>query len=229
MFEIKISNLVKKYHYKEILNIKYLEFREGEVVGIIGKNGSGKTTLAEIVIGTKEQSEGSVDYSLKDIRRNAVFQESNFDDEVDLRYTYSFYKKLFLPSDSNDELIAEQEEDFKRYGLDGLEKQTFSSLSGGQKQRFKMMISMLNEPQLVLFDEVTNSLDLKTRKWFQKNLAAKKAAANSIILVISHDPSEVYELCTRVIKIENHHISYDADIKKDRVNVKKIEELMEDD
>ena len=163
MFEIKITNLVKKYGKKPVLKINSLNFQEGEVVGIIGKNGSGKTTLAEIILGTKSKTSGEINYSIENLRKNAVFQETSFDDEVNLKHNYLFYKKLFDDQGKAKNQIS-QEDDFKKYGLTGLEKYKFSTLSGGQKQRFKIMIAMANNPQVILFDEVSNSLDLKTKK-----------------------------------------------------------------
>jgi len=229
MFEIRITNLVKQYHQQAILKVENLMLHEGEVVGIIGRNGSGKTTLAEIILGTKQKTSGSIEYSkdFKDLRRNAVFQESSFDTEVNLKYLYFFYQQLFQQTNHKD--FKRQKRDFETYGLTGVEKQSFKSLSGGQKQRFKVMISMLNDPELVLYDEVGNSLDLKTKKLFNETLIKKKSEANGIILIISHDPSEIYNLCSRVIKLEDHHIVVDQQVKTAINGVEVIQALMEDD
>lgn len=228
MFEIKITNLVKKYGKKPVLKINSLNFQEGEVVGIIGKNGSGKTTLAEIILGTKSKTSGEINYSIENLRKNAVFQETSFDDEVNLKHNYLFYKKLFDDQGKAKNQIS-QEDDFKKYGLTGLEKYKFSTLSGGQKQRFKIMIAMANNPQVILFDEVSNSLDLKTKKWFEEILARKKTSGEAIIFVISHDPAELINLCTRIIKIDQQEIVYDQAILKNKLNEQKLARLMEDE
>lgn len=228
MFEIKITNLVKKYGKKPVLKINSLNFQEGEVVGIIGKNGSGKTTLAEIILGTKSKTSGEINYSIENLRKNAVFQETSFDDEVNLKHNYLFYKKLFDDQRKAKNKIS-QEDDFKKYGLTGLEKHKFSTLSGGQKQRFKIMIAMANNPQVILFDEVSNSLDLKTKKWFEETLARKKTSGEAIIFVISHDPAELIKLCTRIIKIDQQEIVYDQEILKTKLNEQKLARLMEDE
>jgi ABC-2 type transport system ATP-binding protein len=229
MFEIKVTNLVKQYHQQEVLNIDQLTLHEGEVVGIIGCNGSGKTTLAEIILGTKQKTSGTIEYSknFKELRRNAVFQESSFDTEVNLKYLYFFYQQIFQQTKRKD--VERQKRDFETYGLTGAEKKSYKALSGGQKQRFKVMISMLNDPELVLYDEVGNSLDLKTKKMFNETLIKKKSEQNGIILMISHDPNEIYNLCSRVIKLEDHHIVFDRQVKTEINGVEVIQALMEDD
>jgi len=229
MFEIKVTDLVKQYHKQEILNIPELILHEGEVIGIIGRNGSGKTTLAEIILGTKQKSSGTIDYSknFKTLRRNAVFQESSFDTEVNLKYLYFFYQQIFQQTNHKD--LERQKLDFDKYGLTGVEKQTFKSLSGGQKQRFKVMVSMLNDPELVLYDEVGNSLDLKTKKMIRETLIKKKSEQNAIMLIISHDPNEIYDLCSRVIKLEDRHIVFDKQIQDEVFGMDEIKSLMEDD
>jgi len=57
----------------------------------------------------------------------------------------------------------------------------------------------------------------------------KKNLNDSIILVVSHDPSEIYNFCTRVIKIENQKIVFDKNIQEENLNVKDIQDLMECD
>lgn len=217
---IILKDVIKNYRKQIVLDIPDLKIEENDILGIIGANGSGKTTLAEIILGTKKVTKGKVSYQddITKIKRNAVFQESSFDSELNLEKLFGFYQKLFH---ANKNL----EEEFNTFNLNHLKKKHYDKLSGGEKQRFKLMIALINDPDLILFDEISNSLDLKTKKWIIN--IVKKNDKNQTILMISHEPEEIFTLCNRVIKLEHGKII--KEIKTKQITKKIIEDLMEND
>ncbi|AHB36486.1 ATP-binding cassette domain-containing protein [Spiroplasma apis] len=206
-----IENIKKIYQKKAVLNIKHLTVDDYEHLGIMGVNGSGKSTLGEIILGTKKPTEGTLKIDNKDLRKNAVFQETSFDNEINLKQIANFYNELFKASANIDEL-------FQIFELDDFKKAKYAKLSGGQKQKFKLLISFINKPNLLLLDELTTSLDYQWRKKII-NLIKEYLNKNKVTLIlVSHDVSEVASLCKRVVYLEKGNIVKDIALGSDYKN-----------
>lgn len=103
------------------------------------------------------------------------------------------------------------------FEIDEFKKTPLTRLSGGQKQRFNAMLSVLNDPKIVILDELTVGLDMqlqfKILEFFKKSTKEKKQT----LLIVSHNADEVEMLCNRMIIIGNQGIYFDdsiASVKK---------------
>jgi ABC-2 type transport system ATP-binding protein len=150
---ITINNLKKTFRKYAILDIDNLVIGDNEKVAIVGKNGVGKTTLCEIIMGTQAPTSGKIETSIDDLRKNAVFQETGFSNDVNIYSIAKFYQDIFRARD------FDLDASFEKYEIADLKKRRYNRLSGGQKQKFKLLISQLNQPNLLLLDELTTSLD----------------------------------------------------------------------
>ncbi|AKU80178.1 ATP-binding cassette domain-containing protein [Spiroplasma turonicum] len=202
---ITLKNIIKKYDNDVILNINELVIKNNERVGIMGVNGSGKTTLVEIIMGTRKPDQGQLifDEDIKD--KNAVFQECNFELDLNLNTIANFYRKLFKSNENLDRL-------YEKFELIDFKKKKYNKLSGGQKQKFKLLIAFINNPKLLLLDELTTALDYEWRTKIIQEVAEYSNLRNPIILFVSHDISEISKICNRVIFLKKGLIINDIEL-----------------
>lgn len=208
---ITIKNLKKIYNSRTILDIESLVIEDGQKIAIMGKNGAGKTTLAEIIMGIIKPTSGEVVISKDLDRLNAVFQETEFSDVLSLQDVANFYKEIFKSDKNTDEL-------FTKYEIDGLQKSKFKKLSGGQKQKFKFLIGNLNDPNLLLLDELATGLDYEWRINIINILKKELQRDDTTLVLISHELREVAALADRVIVLKQGVIEKDFQITKDFKN-----------
>lgn len=209
----KIENLSFKYKGKLILEDINLEIKKGETIGIIGETGSGKSTLADLIIGLLKPSKGkimvdkiniqnfpiswfkTIGYVSQDIfliddtiKANIAFADSP--EKIDLNKINNSINSAQLKS-----FIDELEE-----GLDTKVGERGVQLSGGQIQRIGIARALYNNPDFLIFDESTASLDIETEKKVMEsiyNLDSQKT-----ILIIAHRLSTL-ERCDKIFKIED--------------------------
>ena len=108
----------------------------------------------------------------------------------------------------NDKIFAQTL--LETVGLEGLKDVMPSQLSGGQKQRVALCRAMIKKPQILLLDEPLAALDLTMRKKLQKDIKTFHDTFNITTIMVSHDPSEIYKLSSRVIVLDNGKVIKDA-------------------
>ena len=160
----------------------------GEFTGVVGPSGSGKTTLLRVVLGTVRPTSGTVE------RRPALrvgyvpqVETVNWDFPVTVRETVLMARTggRRLPWASRAEK-AEADALLDRLGLDGLSRRHIRELSGGQQQRVFVARALLREPELLLLDEPTSGVDVRTRHDVLHLLADLNASGLAIVLT-THD------------------------------------------
>ncbi|ALD66326.1 ATP-binding cassette domain-containing protein [Spiroplasma cantharicola] len=219
---IKISNLVYLYKNRKVVDISKLIIKQGEKIAIVGLNGAGKTTLVEIILKLKKPYEGEVIFDRNYIS-NAVFQDSNFISDINLREIFYLYCNLYSIKKSHFKY-------FQKFNLLDVENNKFKNISGGQQQKFKFLISLLNDPTLLVLDEISTSLDYIWRNKIvdiiNQYLEIKKEI---ILLLISHDPKEIASICNRVLFMKTGKIIIDINLKGSyKQRQKDIERLMKE-
>ncbi|MAI49486.1 MAG: ABC transporter [Rhodospirillaceae bacterium] len=208
---IKVENLTKKFG--DVVAIKSLSFdaREGEIVGLLGGNGAGKTTTISMILGLLIPTSGTLEVLGTDMLRHRyrVLPRINFSSPyVDLpkrltsRENLMVYAKLYgvaSPQDRLSELAA-------GLAIDELLNRPFGELSSGQKTRVSLAKSLLNEPELLLLDEPTASLDPDTADWVRTYLKDFQKKRGATILLASHNMAEVERLCDHVVMMKRGRI-----------------------
>ena len=212
--KITITNLNFQYDglKKNIINNISLEILRSEKVGIIGKSGAGKTTLINLILGLLKPSSGQIlsdnedinsslrswhqkigyvpqEISLLDnsIKRNIAF--GLHDDDIDQN---KIEKAVYLSrvSDYSDKFSDKLETIIGNKGV---------QLSGGQRQRIGIARALYNEPEILILDEATNSLDDFNEKQIISQVTTLK---NITILIIAHR-TESLASCDKIIYLEN--------------------------
>ncbi|ALD66120.1 ATP-binding cassette domain-containing protein [Spiroplasma cantharicola] len=192
-------NINKKISDFFQINIKDLEIKENEIIGVMGANGSGKTTFLKLL-----SNSFKVDKNVKvdKIYSYSILQQvSNFGliKLVDLVILFNNLNKKKI--DINDF--------FKNYDLLDFKETYFAKLSPGQQQRFKFMIIQLFKTDILILDEAFNFLD---SAWKNKLLNDIKKIKDNYknIFIIDHDLEKIKQICNRIICFKNGEIVIDS-------------------
>jgi cobalt/nickel transport system ATP-binding protein len=209
---LKIEQLSFGYDQELILNQIDIQLQEREKVGLIGSNGSGKTTLFMLVCGILAPKSGNIYI---------------FDQKVELGNFYPEIGVVF--QNPNDQLFCPTVRDDICFGLEnlGLEKQEIETrlqdviqltnighlldcipyqLSGGEKCMVAIASVLAMRPRLVLYDEPSANLDLKSRRRLINFL--KKS--QQTLWISSHDLELILEVCDRILLLNQGHIVADG-------------------
>jgi ABC-2 type transport system ATP-binding protein len=197
---LEVQQLSKRYG--DLVAVDGVDFSvdEGEIFGILGLNGAGKTTMVECVQGLRRPDAGSVRLLGRDPRRErsalasrvgSQLQDSNLPE----RMRVSEAVKLFADRRVSRAEVAE-------WGLDALWGKSFGALSGGQRQRLFIALALVNEPEIVFLDELTQGLDPAARRivW---DLVRRIRDRGTTVVLVTHFTDEAEILCDRVVVVRD--------------------------
>jgi len=192
-----------------------IEIKEQDFIALTGKSGSGKTTLLRILAGL-EKSDGSITVS------GEVWQDGkHFLPSQQRKIGYVFQDYALFPNMTveenllfvkNDKVLADRLLEMTE--LNDLKHRMPNSLSGGQQQRVSMCRAMMNRPKLLLMDEPLSALDPEMRTKLQNEILRLHKEFGTTTIMVSHDPSEIYRLASRVLVLENGKIVNDGKPKE---------------
>ena len=178
--------------------------KKGSITALLGGNGAGKTTTLSMLLGLLEPSSGSIRLFGQDFIRDrfSVLGRMNFSSPyVDLpqrltvRENLLVYAKMYGVSRPR-ERVAEVASSFR---MEELLDRRMRKLSSGQKTRASLAKAMINEPEFLLLDEPTASLDPDTTAWIRDLLGQYRKERGTTILFASHDMREVELLCDEAL------------------------------
>lgn len=218
---IKLLNIYKifnegKANEKTVLNNVNLTIGKGELVAVIGKSGAGKSTLLNIIDCMDTMSKGS--YLLDEICINKL--NSNKLAEIrskkigfitqnpflieELSAIDNVTIPLMLNKSKHNKRIAKATESIVDVGLSEIINQKVSTMSGGEKQRVSIARAIVNEPEVILADEPTGSLDSVNAENILKILLNINKTGKTVIIV-THD-IDIAKRCSRIITIADGKI-----------------------
>ena len=198
---IKLSNINKSFITQEkvkVLKKVNYKFKKGKIYSLMGPSGSGKSTLLNILSLIDRPSSGSIT-----IEDNTIdFNNSNKNDllrakkigiiyqQDNLLPDFTALENIYLASlaDGNDRetSISKSKVLLKKVGLINRLNHYPSQLSGGEKQRIAIARALINDPQIILADEPTGSLDIETAKGIF-DLLKKQINTNRLIIFATHN------------------------------------------
>jgi len=189
-----------------------LAIESGDFIALSGKSGSGKSTFLRVLAGL-EPSKGLVEVD-GDIWQN---NDGKFlkVQKREIGFVFQDYALFENMSVEENLLFVNQDKELANYLLNTTElyelrKRFPHSLSGGQKQRVALCRAFMNKPKLLLMDEPFSALDSTMRMKLQSELLSLHKEFNSTTIMVSHDPSEIYRLASRVIVLDNGQILKDG-------------------
>jgi ABC-2 type transport system ATP-binding protein len=211
---IEVDRLVKIY--KTVTAVDGISFtlKPGSVTGLLGGNGAGKTTTIAAIMGLVLPTSGRVAVLGAEMPKDRyrVLHRMNFESpyiEVPMRLTVRQNLKVFgmlYGIDDIRERIAKLADELDLTDL--LDRPT-GRLSAGQKTRVALAKSLINNPDVLLLDEPTASLDPDTADWVRGHLENYCRDRHATVLLASHNMNEVERLCERVIIMKRGRIEDD--------------------
>jgi ABC-2 type transport system ATP-binding protein len=204
---IAVDNLVKRYGKTLAVGGISFAVERGATAALLGGNGAGKTTTLSILLGLLLPSEGSVRVLGEDVLRHRyrVLPRINFSSpyadlphRLTVRQNLSVFARLYgLPRRRERvELLAHDLQ------ITPFLDRPAGKLSSGQKTRVALAKALLNEPELLLLDEPTASLDPDTGDWVRSYLEDYRARTGATMLLASHNMNEVERLCSHVMMMK---------------------------
>ena len=210
---IEIKNLNKQYN--NILAVKNITFKidKGSIVGLLGPNGCGKTTTIGMMLGLIQPTSGTVFINGQNIEnennRTKILEKVNFispyvelPKKLTVEENLKVYGKLYGVNNLQ-EKIAEL---MKQLDLLEFKKRKTGELSSGQKNRVSLAKALINDPEILLLDEPTASLDPDVGDYIRTYIEDFASKKGTTILLASHNMNEVERLCNEVMMMKNGKI-----------------------
>lgn len=180
-----------------------LDIGRGEIFGVLGRNGAGKTTMVECLQGLRRRDAGEVqvvgldpDVDGAELRRRigSQLQESSLPDRLRVREAVELFASASPGAADLDELLDD-------WGLRDIEREPFGTLSGGQQQRLFVALALVNDPEVVFLDEMTQGLDPDARRT-ALSLVRRLRDRGATVVMVTHYLDEAEALCDRVAVVE---------------------------
>ena len=202
---VTVRGLRKSYGGRLVVDGLDLDVHADEIVGLIGANGAGKTTTVECLQGLRRPDAGHLQVLGCDPWRDAPRLRSRVgsqlqDSALPDRLRVAEAVELFATprARNGDELL-------ERFGLGARRRSAFAGLSGGERQRLFLVLALLNRPELVILDELTQGLDPAARRDVWAAVAELQRDGTTVLLV-THELDEAEALCGRVVALRNGRV-----------------------
>ena len=207
---------IERTNSKVIVAVNDLSFtaNKGEIFGLLGPNGAGKTTTLRMLSTLIHPDSGDAildGYSVvsqpEEVRGKIGFltSELKLEDFFTPNYLFDFFSQLHHVDETT--CRQRKQQMFNRFGIDKFAEVKVANLSTGMKQKLSLVISLVHDPDIIIFDEPTNGLDVLTARTVTDYLQELRNEGKTVILS-THIFSLVEKLCDRVgIIIDGHMIT----------------------
>ncbi|AHI53176.1 ABC transporter ATP-binding protein [Spiroplasma culicicola] len=209
---VKIEHLTKIFKTGKGIHDISFSFERGDIVGLIGDNGAGKSTIIKTIFNEYSKDLGEIfvddkEISRKDYKNMAFFpDQSIYPNNITIE-EYCIYSGM-LADISRKECKKRTLQLLNFLNLSAYKNKKFKVLSAGMQKRALLAITMISNPEIIVLDEPTANLDIKTRLEFME-LLKELAADNKIILITSHIINELQGLINKLIIINEGTLIYD--------------------
>lgn len=212
---IEVNNLSMKYGKNTVLNDINIKFDKSQIIALMGPNGSGKSTLLKSILGLVIPSGGNITVNNSDTKKNYLYrnnigympQIANYPENLMVKELINIVSDIRnKPAETDNEL-------FEKFEIKEILNKYFGQLSGGFKQRVTAAIAFLFNPEILILDEPTASLDpLATEILKTKILKSKNE--NKLVIISSHIISEMDELADKIIYLLEGKVILNKGIKE---------------
>ncbi len=215
---IEVKNLVKSYKLskkkmqkaktkeKIVVAVNGVSFvaKPGEIFGLLGPNGAGKTTTLRCVSTLLKPTGGEISVMGKDVesdsegvRKHIAFltNELKLDKHFTPDYTVDFFARLY--NMDRESINKRKEELFEYFGITNYRQKKIGELSTGMMQKLSIVVSLIHDPDVVIFDEPTNGLDIVTAKKVTEYLRELRNQGK-VVVISTHIMDLAEKLCDRI-------------------------------
>ena len=219
---VEVKKLKKTYGSKEAVKNISFNIMENEILGLLGPNGSGKTTTIGMLLGLLKPTSGEILIDGKKIEENRIqiLERINFispyielPKKLTVKQNLIVYGKLYKIKNLHQTIDCLTE----KLRLENLLERVTGELSSGQKNRVSLAKALINEPNILLLDEPTASLDPEVGDFVRTFLENYKKEKKISILLASHNMNEVTRLCKSILMMREGEI-IDKGTPEDLIN-----------
>ena len=218
---LTIDHISKYYNLdgtnqERALNDVTLEIAPAKITAIYGPSGCGKTSLLSIISGLDSQYQGNLyfknqnmrDFSERDLtyfrKAHIGFVFQNFNLIPHQSVLENVKMPLYVENMTDKEMIKIAEKELSRLGIGEFIKKNVKQLSGGQKQRVAIARALVNNPEMIVADEPTGSLDSQSQENVLE-IFKELAEAGKTVIIVTHNP-EVADYADIVIKMKDGEV-----------------------
>ncbi len=201
---VEVNNLRKEFGKIVAVHDLSFETKQGEILGLLGVNGAGKTTTMHMLLGLITPSSGTIKIFDTDMQHHRVqiLQRVNFASAYQsLPHNLKVWENLFVFAEIYSVKNGKKKIDelLEIFELSEFRNRLTGDLSSGEKTRLNLCKALLNDPELLLLDEPTASLDPDMADKVRKTLLKIHQERGITIINTSHNMIDVMELCDRIL------------------------------
>ena len=212
---IRIKNISKRFKKLQVLDNISAEFQKGQVVSLIGPNGSGKTTLIKCILGMVKADSGAIHVNEMQINGDPSYrsqigympQIGRYPDNMKVGQLFKMLKDI--RNNSSNELDLDL---LISYQLKDIFEKPMRTLSGGTRQKVSAALAFYFNPDILILDEPTAGLDPLSSEMLKEKIIAEKNK-NKLVLITSHILSDLDELTTHVMYMQEGKMQFLKDIE----------------
>ena len=206
IIEVKKLNKI----YDKTIAVKDLSFviNKGKIIGLLGPNGCGKTTTIAMILGLVKPTSGEIIIKGKNLEKERInlLEKMNFispyvelPKKLTVEENLKVYAGLYGVKNANEKIY----ELVNELRLNEFLKKKTGELSSGQKNRISLAKALINDPEILMMDEPTASLDPDTGDFVRSFIEHYSSKTNVTILLASHNMNEVERLCDSVMMMKD--------------------------
>ncbi|WP_338972809.1 ABC transporter ATP-binding protein [Spiroplasma endosymbiont of Panorpa germanica] len=198
---LSVKDLKKSYGKKNVIKNITIDIMQGDRIAIVGPNGSGKTTFCELISGIIQSNSGTIEKN-----KNLVIGMQLQGTEAPKKIRVWDFIRYYIDSFQIKLNDVELDQIFKKFAVSEIMDKDISNLSGGQKQKVNILLSIINDPDLLILDELGNGLDIEIVDTIYNNLNQFLKDPLKTLILVSHNMEEIQNFSKRIIFINEGEI-----------------------
>jgi Cu-processing system ATP-binding protein len=210
---IHITSIYKKFRRLQVLDNISASFTAGQVIALIGPNGSGKTTLIKSILGMVRPDKGSIKVNEQLVNGDPGYRQfigympqiGRYQDNMKVGQLFEMMKKIRGIESVDTDLIT-------RFEIEKIYEKPMRTLSGGTRQKVSAALAFLFNPPILILDEPTAGLDPLSSEILKEKIIQEKKK-NKLILITSHVLSDLEELTTHIMYLQEGKLQFIKDIE----------------
>lgn len=214
---LKLDKVSKDYgNGKGITNLSF-QLAKGKICGLLGSNGCGKTTTFRILLGLLDYDSGSILYQKEPLKNDGYRLFGYVPEDRSMLRNLTVREHIYYLARLKEMSDDEIEDAFIYWSsylkIDEYIDTKIIELSKGNQQKVQMMCAMIHDPQIIIFDEPLNGLDVMNVDLF-KELLMKLKQEKKIILISSHQYHNIEHFCDYVVYLKDGKVLFKGDVEK---------------
>jgi len=218
--QIELKNLSISFGKRQILDNISLKINMGEIMGMLGPNGVGKSTIFHLISGLIKPNHGKIFIGGHDVTNYPIFERTTkfklgYCPQIggyfhDLTLMENLKSVAEIHIKSKPEREAKINELISNFELDSIMNIKAKFLSGGQKKKLVIAMSLVNNPTILLLDEIFAALDILTIKMLQQIIVSLQTNDNITIILCDHQARDLLSCVDRAVVLSNGKIIADG-------------------